>query len=338
MTGLAIFSGLYGGVARVRRHWYARHPENRRRLARPVISVGNISVGGTGKTPTVAHLARLLQDAGERPAILSRGYARSRPQDGVTVVSDGSNVLADLALAGDEPLMLARGLPGVPVLVSADRYLAGCLAERRLGATVHLLDDGFQHFPLARDIDIVLVTAADLDRPLTLPGGRLREPLDAARSAHAVVAPDGDDETAERIAAALHRERVFRLQKVFERPRLVDPPGRPVSPAPGTRVLLVAGIASPERFFRSVEAEGWTVAGEVAFPDHHPFTPADMARITKTAAEARAVMVLTTEKDLVRMLPLQPFALPVASVPMRVVIEPAHEFRGWLDERLGRAS
>lgn len=331
-------SGLYASAARARRKWYARHPEARRRLSRPVISVGNVAVGGRAKTPTVAHLARLLQDAGERPAILTRGYARTRAEDGVTVVSDGNDVLADIHRAGDEPLMLARGLPGVPVLVSADRYLAGCLAERRLGATVHLLDDGFQHFALERDVDLVLLDAEDVDRPYTLPGGRLREPLDAARAADAVIALDGDGEASARLALALNAEHVFRLRKVSERPRLVDPPGRPVAPAPGTRVLVMAGIARPERFFQSVEAEGWTVAADVAFPDHHLFTRADIQRIAATAAEARAVMVLTTEKDLVRMLPLAPFAVPVGWVPMRVVIEPAHEFRAWLKERLGRLS
>ena len=174
---------------------------------------------------------------------------------------------------------------------------------------------------------------------MTLPAGRLREPLDAARAADAiVVADEGDESAGSRIAAALHAPRVFRLRKVFERPRLVDPPNRPVAPAAGTRVLAVAGIARPERFFRSVEAEGWTVAGEVTFPGPPPFTPADMARIGRTtAARARAVMVLTTEKDLVRMLPLRPFALPVAWVPLRVVIEPAHEFRAWLPESAGAA-
>lgn len=297
-------------------------------------------MGGSGKTPTVAHLARLLQDAGERPAILTRGYARRRAAEGVTVVSDGERVLADLDGAGDEPLMLARALPGVRVLVCADRHLAGCLAERRLGATVHLLDDGFQHFRLARDLDLVLLGSEEIDRPITLPAGRLREPLDAARQADAIVVPEeGEVDPCERIAAALHAERVFRLRRVFEPPRLVDPPNRPVSPAPGTRVLAVAGIARPERFFRSIEAAGWTIAGEVTFPDHHPFTAHDMARIADNAARARAVMVLTTEKDLVRMLPLRPFALPVAWAPMRVVIEPAHEFRAWLlQERLGRES
>jgi tetraacyldisaccharide 4'-kinase len=331
-------SGLYASVARARRRWYARHPEARRRLQRPVVSVGNISVGGSGKTPTVAHLARLLADAGERPGILTRGYARSRPEDGVTVVSDGIRLLDDVARTGDEPLMLAKSLPGVPVLVSADRYLAGRLAEGRLGVTVHLLDDGFQHFQLERDLDLVLLRPDDLERPVTLPAGRLREPLDVARAADGVIAADGGEEAAGRMAAALHAERVFRLQRVFERPRLVDPPGRAVAPAAGTRVLAVAGIARPERFFRALEQEGWTVAAEVSFPDHHPFTPADMTRIVETAGRARAVMILTTEKDLVRMLPLQPFALPVACVPMRVVIEPAQEFRDWLRERVGRTS
>jgi tetraacyldisaccharide 4'-kinase len=331
-------SGLYASIARARRRWYARHPEARRRLQRPVVSVGNISVGGTGKTPMVAHLARLLVEAGERPGILTRGYARRRPEEGVTVVGDGERVIDDVARAGDEPLMLARSLPGVPVLVSADRYLAGCLAERRFGVTVHLLDDGFQHFQLERDLDLVLLRPEDIERPVTLPSGRLREPLDAARVADAVIAADGGEEAAGRMAAALHAERVFRLQRVIDRPRLVDPPGRVVTPAPGTRVLAVAGIARPERFFRGLEQEGWTVAAEVSFPDHHPFTAADMARLADTAARARAVMMLTTEKDLVRMLALQPFALPLAWVPMRVVVEPAHEFRDWLRERVGRTS
>lgn len=331
-------SGLYASAARARRKWYARHADARRRLRQPVVSVGNIAVGGRGKTPTVAHLARLLQDAGERPAILTRGYARACPEEGVTVVSDGADVLGDIDRAGDEPLMLARALPGVPVLVSADRFLAGSLAERCLGATVHLLDDGFQHFVLERNLDLVLLGIGDIESPMTLPAGRLREPLDAARAADAIILVDGAEDAAGRAAAALHAERVFRLRKVLERPRLVDPPGRPVAPAPGTRVLAVAGIAQPERFFQSVEAEGWVVAGEVSFPDHHRFTAADMARVVSTAAAARAVMVLTTEKDLVRMLPLRPFALPVAWVPLRVVIEPALEFRAWLKERLGQVS
>ena len=131
----------------------------------PVISVGNLAMGGRGKTPVVAHLARLLLDAGERPAILSRGYGRRRPEDGVVIVSDGTHLCADLDRSGDEPLMLARAIRGAAVLVCDVRALARTLAERALGATVHVLDDGFQHRQLGRDVDIVIIAPEDLQRP-----------------------------------------------------------------------------------------------------------------------------------------------------------------------------
>ena len=153
----------YRRAARARAH----------RLARPVISIGNISMGGRGKTPLAALVAQMLVDAGERPSILSRGYGREIASDGVTVVSDGHAVLSDLAHSGDEPLMLARAVPGAALLVCEQRALAGTLAERALGCTVHVLDDGFQHHQLHRDIDIVIVTAEDLaGRPM--PFGKLR--------------------------------------------------------------------------------------------------------------------------------------------------------------------
>src|SRR5262249_9539708 len=157
----------YGAAAAWRRRYYASQPSRRRRLARPVVSVGNLRVGGSGKTPLVEYIARLLLQNGHRPAVLTRGYARRVVRDGVTVVSDGAAVLSNLDSAGDEPLMLARSLPGTAVLVGADRYLSGVLAERRLGVTVHLMDDGFQHLELARDVDLLLASEDDLaDRPL----------------------------------------------------------------------------------------------------------------------------------------------------------------------------
>jgi len=332
---MSIASALYAAAARARRDWYAARADRRKRLERPVISVGNIAVGGSGKTPAVAHLARLLVDAGERPAILTRGYARARPSDGVTVVSDGVRVLADLDRAGDEPLMLARQLPSVPVLVSADRHLAGLLAERRLGCTVHLLDDGFQHFQLERDLDLVLVAAEDVERPLTLPAGRLREPLDVVRRASAVLVAGADEERAASIGSMLGVARVFRLRRFLEQPRLVEPAGRLVVPAAGTRVLALAGLARPRRFFDDLVGAGWVVAGELAFPDHHRYTSADVARIVSEMRAVRAVMVVTTEKDLVRLLPLRPLPVPVAWTPMQVSIEPSAEFQAWLGERLG---
>jgi tetraacyldisaccharide 4'-kinase len=185
-----VISDLYAAIVRRRRERYARRPDLRRRLRRPVISVGNLAVGGRGKTPMVATIARELLAMGERPAILTRGYARTRPEEGVVIVRDRDGVRSDLARAGDEPLMLARGLDGVSVVVSSDRYLAGRLAEHRLGATVHVLDDGFQHLQLDRDVDIVMIGRDDVARPVVLPSGRLREPLDTLVAADAIVAAD----------------------------------------------------------------------------------------------------------------------------------------------------
>jgi tetraacyldisaccharide 4'-kinase len=196
----------------MRRSWYERHPQAQRTLDCPVISVGNLSVGGSGKTPIVATLARLLVEMGERPAIVSRGYARRRVVDGVVVVSDGKRVREPVEHSGDEPQMLARTLAGVPVLVCPDRHLAGRLAERQFGCTVVLLDDGFQHLPLGREVDLLVMPASDLDDAV-LPSGRLREPLDCASSADCILVP-GSDEDAARVAAAFDRMPVFRVKAV----------------------------------------------------------------------------------------------------------------------------
>ncbi|HUE88354.1 MAG TPA: tetraacyldisaccharide 4'-kinase, partial [Vicinamibacterales bacterium] len=187
---------LYAGVARARRRWFERHPEARRRLDRPVISVGNLSVGGTGKTPLTMAIAEWFIAHGERPAILSRGYEREDPADGVVVVSDGAGVRADVSRAGDEPLMIARTVPRAIVCVAEDRHLAGVVAERRLGATVHVLDDGFQHVQLARDFDILVTSPGEITQGRPLPFGRLREARDAAARADFVVVVDADTDTA----------------------------------------------------------------------------------------------------------------------------------------------
>ena len=202
------------------------------------MSVGNLRVGGTGKTPTVAHLARLLLEMGERPAILSRGYARRVVRDGVVVVSDGHRLCADLDQSGDEPMLLARAVEGAAVLVAADRHLAGRLAETHLGATVHLLDDGFQHLPLWRGTDLLIVTPEDIDHPRTLPMGRLREPLSAGAAADAILAADATDDEASAINAALAVPHLFRLTRQPGAAQQMGPFGpRTMAPtsAPGVR-------------------------------------------------------------------------------------------------------
>ena len=185
-----LLDSLYAQVMRVRRRRYEREPARQRRLSKPVISVGNLSVGGTGKTPVVAALAQWLVDRGERPSILSRGYARAKSVDGVVVVSDGREIRASVDRAGDEPMMLARQVPGAIVCVSPERYLSGVLAERELGATVHILDDGFQHLELARDLDVLVTTVGEIPGGKVMPRGRLREPIEAAARAQVLVVSD----------------------------------------------------------------------------------------------------------------------------------------------------
>ena len=323
-------SAVYGQVARLRRSWYERRPHVQRTLARPVVSVGNLTTGGSGKTPVVAAVARLLIAAGERPSILSRGYARRAAADGVVVVSDGTGVLVPVEQSGDEPQMLARQLPGVPVMVSADRYLAGALAERRFGCTVHLLDDGFQHLQLARDVDLLLVQPRDLEDRV-LPAGRLREPHGAAASADALLFA-GTREQAETAAVKLGLPATFRLEQRFGAARWLKP-GANAAPPPSTgRVVAVCGIARPERFFATLRTLGWDVARQMPFPDHHWFTEADRARIAAAVRESNASLVLTTEKDAVRL-----EADPLwAALPMDAVIEPSAAFTAWLLPRLRR--
>lgn len=333
---MSLVSALYAFVARARRRSWERR--GRRHLRRPVVSVGNLRVGGSGKTPVVAHLARILAGMGERPAVLSRGYGRQRPVEGVVVVSDGVQVCATLDRSGDEPLMLARELPGLPVLVAPDRYAAGSLAERRLGATVHLLDDGFQHLPLARDLDLLIVSAADLNDPRTLPAGRLREPLDVARGADALLVPDASADEARALGERLGVPHAFALARRTGAIRWVGEDARAWPLETGARVLAVAGIARPERFFADVAAGGVPVAGTVAFADHHPYRAPDVARILAEARQVGAAAVVTTAKDLVRLEPWLPLGLPCGWLPLDVRVEPAEPFQEWLRARLRAAA
>lgn len=324
---------LYGRVAARRRAWYARHPEARRRLARPVISVGNLVVGGSGKTPTVAAVAQLLLAGGERPSILSRGYARRVRSKNVVVVSNGEELLEPVSRSGDEPQMLARAMPGVPVLVCADRYLAGATAERLFGCTVHVLDDGFQHLRLARDIDLLMIAPADLDDRV-LPAGRLREPLSSARAADAVLVAGGDEMGP--VATRLNVATAFRVVTTISAPRAIESFGTPVPVTVGSRALAFAGIARPERFFDAVRRQGWNVVRTITFRDHYWFKATDLDRLLARARSLSADVILTTEKDAMRLLdlPIPPGPPVLAYVPMSVSIEPAERFEKWLRERL----
>jgi tetraacyldisaccharide 4'-kinase len=307
--------------------WGARPP------GAPVISVGNLAMGGRGKTPAVAALARLLVEAGERPAILSRGYRRRQPEEGVVIVSDGTHLTADLDRSGDEPLMLARQIPGAAVLVCDVRAEAAALAEAQFDVTVHLLDDGFQHRSLRHDLDLVIVSPADLaDR--RVPFGRLRSSPRALARADAVLV---DGVTTDAVTARLAELCPASVPRFTLARRLGEGWWLDGGQAPVTReqpVVAVAGIARPERFARALEHAGWTVARLMPFSDHHPFTVRDVSRIASAVADAGAAAALTTDKDAMRLLPLRPLPIAIAAVPLTVSIEPPAAFHAWFLERV----
>lgn len=321
---LAPLGAVFGAGAALRVALYRRGLLSRSRLAGPVISVGNLSVGGSGKTPLVARIAEILRDAGEPVAVLSRGYGGSFRGEAL-IVGDGAAVLSDAAEAGDEPVMLARALRGVVVAVGPRRDRVGRAVEARFGRRVHVLDDGFQHLRLFRDLDVLSVGEGDLDdRPL--PAGRLREPASASARADLLCVWS-------EAAAARDDERTFRVSR---RPLgFFDLDGR--ERAAPTRPLLLSGIANPERFWADVALVAPGVVGRAAFPDHHRFTGEEIRRALDQARALRADAVVTTAKDAVR-LPGPVADLPVLVFRIAAQIEDEPRFRERLLAAVRRAA
>jgi tetraacyldisaccharide 4'-kinase len=266
-----------------------------------VVSVGNLSVGGSGKTPFVIALGELLKARGIRFDVLSRGYGRKTR--GVLIVQTDGNA-ADF---GDEPLLIARRL-GVPVIVGESRYQAGRVSERKFQPQLHILDDGFQHRSLVRDFDIVLMTERDFDDRL-LPSGRLRETLSSLRRADAIVLPR--DLSAQEMvikSSALQGKLIWQMKREI------------VMPAAFVAPIVFCGIARPQQFFAQVRAAGITPAAEIEFRDHHAYDRSDIARLLAMRGNLGAGGFLTTEKDAVNLGSLQedlkPFAVAALSLTL----------------------
>jgi len=309
---------LYRGAVAVRSSAYRRGWVRRANLPVPVVSVGNLTFGGTGKTPMVVALVRDLVRLGRHPAVLTRGYRR---HDDRPAVVTGPTPRQRADEVGDEPLEMARRLPGVPVVVDADRERGGKEAIR-LGADVVVLDDGFQHLRLGRDLDVVLVDAGDPWGGGRLPPlGRLREPVAALRRADAVVVTKvpadwrpvvaAVEDEVERVAPALQ---VFVSRVVPS--RLRRPDGSWVEPGElqARRVYAFAGVGRPEGFVDTLRGTGAEVVGERWFPDHHPYSERDVAEVVAAADSVNAIPV-TTAKDAVKL----PAGAPVWVVEIEMV-------------------
>jgi tetraacyldisaccharide 4'-kinase len=325
-AGLAALSVAYRAALAVRDRAYRWRLLHTGRLPCPVVSVGNLTLGGSGKTPTVELVVRTLQELGAVPAVVSRGYGRVTR--GVHVVADREGIRVDAHTAGDEPLLLAERLPGVAVMVGENRYEAGRVAVERLGATALVLDDGFQHRTLAKDLEILVVQGrAPWGNARVFPRGMLREPLAALARAHAIVVtnPAGPapveavtgmvrrfNPTAAVLAASYHHQDALETLS-----------GRrvPVAELAGRRLMAFAGLGSPEGFADTLDAAGIRRVAFAEFPDHHWFTPADLRELVQDARAAGAEGLITTEKDWVRLRDLPPSPLPLWVLPVRLVLK-----------------
>ena len=292
-------SAIYGGAVEARNTLYDRGILRAHHLRGAVISVGNLSTGGSGKTPFVILLGELLKARGVKFDVLSRGYGRK--SNGVKLV-DPAGLPEEF---GDEPLLIARKLQ-VPVIVGESRYDAGRFAESKFGSQLHLLDDGFQHRALAHDFEIVLVTPQDATDQL-LPAGRLREPLSSLRRADAVVLASG---------AAIESFPV-KGKLVWQVRRGIIPKNIP------SRPVVFCGIARPQNFLLQLRAANIEPAAQAFYRDHHAYTEKDIRELLALGQRSEASGFVTTEKDAVNLGPYLSALQPLAVVPVRMELTDA---------------
>lgn len=287
-------SAIYGVAVGARNRLYDRRLLSARQLQGPVVSIGNLSLGGSGKTPFVILLGELLKARGLKFDVLSRGYGRQTR--GVLLVDPGGSS----GKFGDEPLLIARRLE-VPVVLGEDRYQAGLFAEKDFGPQLHLLDDGFQHRALARDFDIVLVTPEDA-RDRLLPSGRLREPLRSLERADAVVLTSGASPT----SYPLNGKLVWRVL------RGITPTNVPARP------VAFCGIARPQNFMLQLRKVGIEPAAEAVYRDHHAYVEADIRELLALKEKSEAGGFVTTEKDAINLGGYFSALQPLAVVPVKM--------------------
>ena len=313
-------AALYGIGSSLRNYAFDTGVLRQHHLPVPVISIGGLTVGGSGKTPVTRYLAERLVDLGYRPAILSRGYGRKERRPLLVTPNQTWRE------AGDEPLLLATALPGVPVVVGPDRFLTGLLATQTFGADILLMDDGFQHRRIARAIDIVVIDGAHaVGNGRLLPAGPLRESVHSLSRAHAVFLTRVDQaKSTENVRKFIEQyssglpiiETAYRPTRLV---RLVDGEAIPLSTLNGQRAVTLSGVANPRSFEQTLETLGVAVVGTSRYPDHHPFTAVDLERVCRLAQEHKATWIVTTEKDAMR-LPTVPLPTYLTRLDITLVL------------------
>ncbi len=322
-------SWIYAGGRRAHRGLYDLGFKRRSRLPKKVVCVGNLTVGGTGKTPFIIHLVNELVRRGRRPVILSRGYGAVPEARQPRVVSDGDKPCCTASEAGDEPMLMALRCPGVPVVIGTSRYDAGLAAMDRFDPDLFVLDDGFQHEALAREVDLVLWDARDVpSRSRQLPAGRLRESLSALGRAtaliitHAEYLPEAErsvrldqirTELKVHAPQASILEAESKLDSYYPLGEILDasPISCPISELAGRRALLVSALARPDGFEALVRRARIEITGHVIGRDHAEYGPSDVEDMRCQAKDAGADFILTTEKDAVKLAQVAGGGMPV---------------------------
>ena len=328
LSPLCLLSFFYGAWVRLRVFFYQRGFFRTHALPCKVVSVGNLTMGGTGKTPFVALIAELIEGKGIRTAILSRGYKGSFSGP-FGMVTDGQTVLMDVRQAGDEPYFLSKKLKGVPVLIGKERHLSGQAAIERFQARAVILDDGFQHLPLKRDLNLLLVDSrTPFGNGWLFPRGVLREPLKEAKRADAVILTKADlsdniENLKEKILQWTSGCPIFAVRYapigIWDQ---VNERALPLEILREKKILAFTGIGSPVSFRRSLENLGARITGFNAFLDHYWYQPEDFSRLLREGEERGVEALVTTEKDSVR---LEGF--PKGRIPLWV-LSVRHEFIG----------
>ena len=301
---------VYYAGYRLHRLLHAVGLKKSKRLLDPVICVGNLTTGGSGKTPVVIALAGLLDEMGYKVAILSRGYKRAEKDVAPVVVSDGKQLLATLELAGDEPYMIARHAPKAAVIVCADRFRGGVLAMQQIGCDVILMDDGFQHWALHRDIDFVCVDAnLPLDSAALLPQGPYREPVSALERASGIfITQIHDEPSAERQAECLDKMGYGKKKPAWKIrtgvtgwQELGSHKISGLESLEGKKVVAACALARPEYFRKTLERLKCRVSHFTALPDHDPYAKKTIDAIERNAKLYKADLVLVTAKDAIKL-------------------------------------